>query len=127
MVFFEHRFSPELRAVFTPWRARCPDDLRKCKMAADAPDAFPRPGHAEGSRARTLQRAADAEFSEGDAANDISDKYVATTVVLSLVLFLGGISPVLKELRVRMAMLWLAGLIGLFAAYVIVRLPIDGL
>lgn len=123
MEFFSRRFTPELRAVFGPWRARCPVDLRQCKMAADAPNAFPRPTHSEGMRARTLQSAADVEFSEGDFANATSDKYVATTVVLSLVLFLGGISPVLKLPKVRVALLWLAALIGLAAAIVIITLP----
>ncbi len=127
MAFFEHRFSPELRSKFVPWRARFPGDLRHFSVEADAPNQFPRSEHKEGIRAGALQRAADAEFTEGDTANSISDRYVAATVVLSTVLFLGGISPLLKGARVRMAMLALASALGLAACIFILKLPIEGL
>jgi hypothetical protein len=127
MNFFEHRFSPELRSKFDPWRARFPGDLRRLKLDPDAPTQFPRPEHQEGIRARALQAAADAEFAEGDAANRVSDRYIAATVVLSTVLFLGGISPLLKGARIRMAMLALASLLGLAACIFILKLPIEGL
>jgi hypothetical protein len=127
MTFFEHRFSPELRAKFDPWRASHPGDLRRLKMDPHAPTQFPRPEHQEGIQARALQRAADAEFEEGEQANRISDRYVAATVVLSTVLFLGGISPLLKGARIRMALLALATLLGLGASLFIFSLPIDGL
>jgi hypothetical protein len=127
MTFFEHRFSPELRSKFDPWRASHPGDLRHLKMDRDAPRQFPRPDHKEGIQARALQRAADAEFEEGEQANRISDRYVAATVVLSTVLFLGGISPLLKGAKIRMALLALATLLGLGASIFIFSLPIDGL
>jgi hypothetical protein len=124
MLFFEKRFSPELDAVFVPWRKRYPGDLHQYSPAADAPDSFPRPVHKEGIEAQALQRAADAEFAEGDTANGIGDRYVATTVVLSLVLFLGGISASLKRPGVRWGLLGLAALVGVAAGVVILRLPI---
>ncbi len=127
MALFEHRFTPELRAVFTPWRARCPDDMRRCKVAANAPTVFARPPHAEGIRARALQKAADAEFAAGDRANATGDRYVASTVVLSLVLFLTGISAVLKQSQPRLLMLGLASVIGLATTIVIMTLPMQSL
>ena len=127
MELFRHRFTPELQAVFTPWRARCPDDMRRCKASADAPTIFARPAHAEGIGAIALQKTAEAEFARGDRANAIGDRYVATTVVLSLVLFLAGISAVLKQTRLRSLMLGLAALIGLAAAIVITALPMQAL
>lgn len=127
MTFFDHRFSPELRAKFDPWRAAHPGDLRQGKLDPNAPRRFPRPEHQEGIKARALQRAADAEFAEGDAANRIGDRYVAATVVLSTVLFLGGISPLLKDLRIRTAMLALATLLGIGASIFIFQLPAQAL
>lgn len=127
MTFFERRFTPAMKAKFDRWRAKNPGDLRSLKMDPNAPLQFPRPEHAEGIQARTLQRAADAEFEEGETANRISDRYVAATVVLSTVLFLGGISPLINGLRIRMAMLALASLLGIAASIFIFRLPIDGL
>lgn len=123
MNFFEHRFSPELRSKFDPWRAQHPGDLRALKMDPNAPRQFPRPLHKEGIEARALQNAADAEFAEGEAANRTSDRYVAATVVLSTVLFLGGISPLLKGARIRMALLALATVLGLGASVFIFNLP----
>jgi hypothetical protein len=125
MNFFEHRFSPELRSKFDPWRATYPGDLRRLKMDPNAPREFPRPEHKEGIQARALQRAADAEFEEGEQANRISDRYVAATVVLSTVLFLGGISPLLRGARIRMAMLALASVLGIAACIFIFSLPIE--
>jgi hypothetical protein len=125
--FFEHRFSPEMHAKFDPWRARFPGDLRKFSMNPNAPNEFPRPVHKQGIAARDLQRAAVAEFAEGDEANRIGDRYVATTVVLSTVLFLGGISPLLKRYSTRMAMLVLASLLGVAAIVFILRLPVAAL
>jgi hypothetical protein len=124
MRFFEHRFSPELKAVFGPWRARYPGDLHQYSAAADAPNAFPRPVHAQGDEARALQRAADAELAMGEAANAHSDRYVATTVVLSLVLFLGGISASLTRPSVRWGLLALAATVGVGAVVFILRLPV---
>jgi hypothetical protein len=127
MAFFERRFSPEMHAKFDSWRAQHPGDLRALKMDPNAPTQFPRPEHAEGKAARALQHAADAEFEEGEQANRISDRYVAATVVLSTVLFLGGISPLLNSPRVRMALLALAALLGIGASLFIFRLPVEGL
>ena len=127
MTFFEHRFSPELRTKFDPWRARHAGDLRQMQADPNAPRQFPRPIHREGVEARALQRAADAEFEAGEQANRNGDRYVAATVVLSTVLFLGGISPLLKDTRIRMALLALATLLGLGASIFIFALPIEGL
>jgi hypothetical protein len=124
MIFFERRFSPELKAVFGPWRARYPGDLHQYSADANAPNTFPRPVHEQGVEARALQRAADAELAKGEAANGHSDRYVATTVVLSLVLFLGGISASLTRPPVRWGLLILAAAIGVGSAVFILGLPV---
>ena len=127
MMFFEQRFSPEMRADFDPWRARMPADVRSALPDANAPKALPRPVYREGASAQRLQKAAITEFKKGDTANGIGDRFVAATVVLSTVLFLGGISPLLKSTRVRTAMLVLAGVLGIAASIVIFSLPVAAL
>jgi hypothetical protein len=124
MLFFERHFSPELMVLFVPWRAALPEDVRTAAVQDGPPPPLPRSQHAEGKAAKALQKAADAEFIEGDRANDIGDRYVATTVVLSTVLFLGGISPILRRDSMRMAMLLLAALLGAVAAGFIVSFPV---
>jgi hypothetical protein len=127
MSFFERRFSPELRAKFDPWRARFPGDLHALKVDPDAPQRFPRTEHREGIAASALQQAATAEFAAGDTANHTGDRYVAATVVLSTVLFLAGISPLIKGARIRQAMVVLAAGLGIAASVFIFTLPIAGL
>ncbi|MFZ4688496.1 MAG: hypothetical protein ACOYLS_04605 [Polymorphobacter sp.] len=124
MAFFERRFTPQLRAIFDPWRARFPGDVRRYSVDPDAPHALPRSQHSTGTEGRALRRAADAEFVEGDEANRIGDRYVATTVVLSTVLFLGGISPLLKIPLYRITLLALAAVLGIAAGLFIASLPI---
>lgn len=127
MAFYERRFSPELRVVYQRWRARFPGDLHRYGADASAPVTFDKPRHREGVEAAALQRAATAELADGDKANAISDRYVASTVLLSLVLFLGGISPQLQNPRIRKLLLGIATLIGVAAAVMILQLPIETL
>jgi hypothetical protein len=127
MQFYERRFSPALQSVFKRWRARYPGDLRRFGANPPPPASFEKPRHREGVEAAALQAAATAELAEGDNANATGDRYVASTVLLSLVLFLGGISPQLENLRIRRMMLGIATLIGLAAAVMILRLPVQTL
>jgi hypothetical protein len=124
MAFYEHRFSPELHSKFDPWRLRHPGDLRQQRADPNAPASFPRPVHKAGIAATELQRTADAMFTKGDDANAIGDRYVATTVILSMVLFLAGISAPLKRPKVRALMLALAALLGIGAIAFILGLPV---
>jgi hypothetical protein len=127
MTFFERRFSPEMKDRFVPWRGKNPGDLRLLKPNLNAPTSFPRPIHQEAVAARALQAASEKDLAKGDAANQVSDRYVAATVVLSIVLFLGGISPLLQSTSVRTAMLGLAALLGLAASIFIFSLPMQAL
>jgi hypothetical protein len=121
--FFQLRFSPEMRSSFAQWRARVPADLRSAEVDRMAPVLGLLPRHPEGVEARRLQAEAAKEFAKGDTANGNSDRFVAGTAVLSVVLFLGGISPLLKNSKVRIAMLALAAVIGVGASAFIFSLP----
>jgi len=123
MTFFQLRFSPEMQISFNHWRARVPADPRDAKINPGAPILAPRPLHPEGVEARRLQAEAARKFAQGDVANGNSDRFVAGATVLSIVLFIGGISPLLKDNRVRIGLLALAALIGAGASIFIFSLP----
>lgn len=127
MLFFERRFSPELNAKFLPWRANFPRDMASAVPSSDAPASLPRTDHAEGREARRLQAAAAAEFVAGDKANGYGDRFIATTVILSTVLFLGGIAALFRHNQVRLAVLVLAGVLALAALLFMATLPVKGL
>lgn len=127
MTFYERRFSPELRKVYLAWRARYPGDLHRYGPEAAPPPMFAKPQHQEGVAARKLQAEAQAELADGDKANGFSDRYVASTVILSLVLFLGGISPQMQNARIRKLMLAIATGIGVAALVMILGLPVQTL
>jgi hypothetical protein len=123
MTFFQLRFSPELKNSFEQWRARLPANLRSAEVDLNAPVVDLLPRYKESVEARRLQGEAATEFAQGDTANGNSDRFVAGTAMLSLVLFLAGISPLLKSSTVRITMLALAGVIGIAASIFIFTLP----
>lgn len=127
MAFFEQRFSPEMLKLFVPWREAHPATYADAHLARDKATSLPRPEHAEGIAARKMDAASRADLAAGDRANSFSDKYVAATVVLALVLFLGGISPLLKRNSVRTGLLLLAAFLGVAAAVAIFSLPVAAL
>jgi hypothetical protein len=126
-LFFERRFSPELNAKFLPWRANFPDDIANAVPKPDAPRYIPRTDHAEGREARRLQAAAAAEFAAGDEANAHGDRFIATTVILSTVLFLGGIAALFRHNGVRLAVLALASVLAVGALLFMATLPLKTL
>lgn len=124
MTFFERRFPPGMRAAFDKWRATLPADLREAEVSGTSPIPAPRLTHAQGVAASRLQDAARAEFAAGETANGHGDRYTMATVILSLALFLSGISPLLKRERARLAVLAMAGLLGIAATVYIALLPV---
>lgn len=124
MTFFERRFRPELRTVFDKWRASLPADLHSAKIPGSAPVAMPKLVHEQGIKAAALRKAAAIEFQTGEAANAHGDRYTMATVILSLALFLSGISPLLKRNRARVAVLVMAAALGIGATIYIALLPV---
>lgn len=127
MKFFERRFPPELRAPFERWRALLPADLSKAKALGDGPVAIPRLTHEQGRKAEALRKAAAVEFQAGETANSHGDRYTMATVILSLALFLSGISPLLRRDRARIAVLAMAAALGVAATVYIALLPVAAL
>lgn len=126
MTFYERRFAPGFRKVFAEWRAQYPDDLRgQVRQGPAVP--LPRAEHPESREASRLREDASNLFSKADKANATGDRYVASTVILALILFLLGISTVARSERQRRLMVILAGGLGVAVLVFLLRLPVASL
>lgn len=126
MTFYERRFAPGFRKVFDDWRAQYPDDLRgQVRKGPLVP--LPRAEHPESQEAARLRREAADLFQSADKANATGDRYVASTVVLALILFFLGISTVARSDRQRKILVILAGGLGLAVLVFLLRLPVAAL
>lgn len=122
--FLEQRFSPPFAAAFASWRPLLPDDLTGYRLPQSAPRvSIPRPVYPQSGEAAKLRAEAAGLFAAGETANRNSDRFVAVTVLLSTVLFLGGISQLMKRPGPRIMMLLLAGLLCLGALGWLATLP----
>jgi hypothetical protein len=126
MTFYERRFAPGFRKVFAEWRAQYPEDLRgQVRQGPAVP--LPRAEHPESREASRLREDASNLFSKADKANATGDRYVASTVILALILFLLGISTVARSERQRRLLVILAGGLGVAVLVFLLRLPVASL
>ena len=119
--FHEQRFRPEFRPAFRKWIASEP--LRN-PQAPPSPFALDEYRIAEREHASALGEDAFQKFDEGRVANERSDVYVRTTVVLGGVVFLAGVAQVLKLPRHRMVLTAVAAVLLLVGLYRIATLPL---
>lgn len=124
--FYLAHVRPQLRDVLNAWLAAKP--LENTDAPADplsmaeyrekvVPDYY-----AEVAR---LGEEAERKFNEAQEAKQTSSEYVFTTVLLSSVLFLGGIVSKLEKRRVRIALLAVAYAIALATLCLLLTLPIS--
>jgi hypothetical protein len=126
MTFYERRFAPGFGKVFAEWRAQYPEDLRgQVRQGPAVP--LPRAEHPEALEASRLRQDASNLFSKADKANATGDRYVASTVILALILFLLGISTVARSERQRRLLVILAGGLGVAVLVFLLRLPVASL
>jgi hypothetical protein len=108
--YYRARFSDELEPAFVSWQALDPDD----------PDTPSGPFHLPEYRlpveveAQAKADEAHQTFLDGEAANDRSDTYVATTLFFAAVLFFAAISERFAFAPARATLLGLAA-VGLVA------------
>ena len=117
----EERFSPRLAPAFDAWIATEP------RTNPDAPsDPFRLPEYdvPQLKTAHTQESEANRLFDQGQAANQISDRYVASTVILAIVLFFAGIAPRLIWWPACLALIAVATLLFLLGLYQTATLPI---
>lgn len=119
--FYASRFSPQLKAAFDSWMATDP-----FHNPAAAKDPFDLPEYQipEFLEANRLQAESDRLTSDGQAAGDHGDRYVATTVILAIVLFFAGIAPQVQWRPARMVLVGFAVVMFAFCLLQITRLPV---
>jgi hypothetical protein len=122
--FYERQMDSDQRRMFETWRAQLPADLGAAKTDPDQP-AIPMPPLLQTGREAASRKRADAEaaFQQGEAANDIGDRFTFVTVVLSLALFLAGTGQLLRIRIARNVVIGLAGLILLGAGIYSLQIP----
>lgn len=118
--FYYERFRPEFRRAFDAWLARQPIGNAQ---APNSPFVMKEYAPALARRAAAADKRADALFDEGQRCNDVSDAYVAATVVLALALFLAGIGQSFDRRRLTAALTLLAGLACVFGLIQLISLP----
>lgn len=118
--FYRSRFRPEFARAFEAWRKRDIRDPGAPATPFAMPDYHPR--HA--AEAVATEARANALFDRGQRDNQTSDRFVQSTVVLALALFLGGIGQTFQRMRVRLALNGFAALACIWGLFQLVALPV---
>ena len=118
--FYRQRFRPEFAIAFNAWLAT---DPMQDRASPTSPFAMPQYHVSRTSEAEVVQKAADDFFAKGEKANDISDAFVRTTVLLAIALFFGGIGQTFKSPFVKAVLLGLAVISCAVSAVQLAQLP----
>lgn len=96
--FYQDRFRDEFKPAFEAWLATEPVNNPD---APKTPFDMPEYQLSLTEKANQLEVEAEETFAKGTEANQISDQYILTTVLLASVLFLGGIATRFKAMSAR--------------------------
>ncbi len=119
--FYEGRFRDEFNPAFEAWVATDP---------VNNPDAPSQPFLMEEYQVASMQEAeqleedASALFTEGERANQTSDDYAFSTVLLATVLFFAGIATRFEWQPIRWVLLAIGIGLLVFGVYTLLSLPI---
>jgi hypothetical protein len=119
-LFYRSRFRPQFRQAFEEWLRTRP--MRNAR-ALPSPIALPSYVRSIDGDSRRLERQASRFFAEGGRANDISDGFVQSTVILALALFMGGVVQAFNALWLRATLLGVATLSVALGLARIISLP----
>ena len=122
MLFYERHMPVDQRQTFRDWKARLPADMSRAKPRAE-PLELPDIRVPAEQQAKELRKQAESRLRDGQESNRIGDRFTFVTVLLSLVLFLAGISQLMKNIRVRQAVLLISTLLLLASTAYLVTLP----
>jgi hypothetical protein len=117
---FERRFLPEYRVAFNAWIKT--DPLNNPRAPA-GPSLMPQYHSATAEEAARHGEWATVYFDKGTEARETGDRYLRNTVLLATVLFLTALAQKFKVLRVRLALLGVAGVLLVVAMYYVVTYP----
>jgi len=120
--FYRNHFRPEFTAAFDAWMAKNP---RINPEAGAGPFFMPQYKLSLEDKAKQLDQLADRAFKEGERANKIGDRYVLSTVTLSVVLFFAGVANQFSHFYSRAAMLGVAALMCIWAIAQMSKMPVN--
>jgi hypothetical protein len=115
------RFRPEFRVAFDAWLATKPLTNPQAPPGPQSMAAYRPRGAAQ---SRSLDRAAEQAYADGEHAGEAGDDYIRATVILASVLFLVGISTHFTMRSVRLGLLGLGSALLIVSAVAILRLPV---
>jgi hypothetical protein len=118
---YVRRFRPPFVPAFEAWLATDPLNNPQAESSPLYMPQYKLPGFA---RAARLDRLADREFNQAQAATINTDDYILITVFLAIVLFFAGISLRFTWQAMRITVLVLAGVVLGFAVVRVLSLPI---
>ncbi|TXL81676.1 hypothetical protein FHP25_03865 [Vineibacter terrae] len=119
--FLLGRLSPELQAATRAWLESHPKDNPKAARSPFQVEGYVQPGADALAELRRKQAAA---YAAADNANRTSDSYVRITVFFGLVLFLAGISAVLKGRWPRRGLVAASVVILVVTLFFLARMPL---
>lgn len=119
--FLFERFREEFRPAVDAWL-----DTRPLVNADAPPTPFAMPEYRleSAERAAELERAADELAETARTANQRSDNYVLTAVLLALVLFFSGVAGRARSRRATLLLFTLAGLALLAGVVLLIAMPV---
>ena len=120
--FYQDRFRDEFKPAFEAWLATGPI---KNPDAPQTPFTMPEYKISLAEKANQLELEAEETFAKGTEANQISDKYILTTVILASVLFLGGIATRFKAMSARWVIIIFSLAILTYGIANIISYPIE--
>jgi hypothetical protein len=115
------RFRSEFVPAFEAWMAQRPFANRD---AIAGPLYMPQYSSTDAARSVAHDEVADEQFRHGIAAKNNADRYILATVFMAAVLFFAGISLRLDWLRLRMAVLGMAGALLATGSAFVLTLPL---
>lgn len=118
--FYRNRFRPKFRLSFEEWLKTRPMDNPDAPLSPIALPSYARDLNREAAR---LEAEGSRYFKRGARANDISDGFVQSTVILALALFMGGVVQAFSALWLRVTLLGVASLAVLLGLARIISLP----
>ncbi|WP_455282573.1 hypothetical protein [[Eubacterium] cellulosolvens] len=123
--FLEERFREEFRPAFYAWLSL--GDLSKTEIPPGTPFELTEYQPEEMKKSQELLEKARESFAKGSEANEINDRYISSTVMFAIVLFLTGIEPRWQKAKVKIAMTVAATIIFTYTLFMVLELPRLGL
>ena len=119
--FLEGRFREEFRPAFYAWLSKA--DTSAGEVPPGTPFGLPEYQLDTMKESDNYLKKAEETFAKGSEANSINDRYISSTVLFAIVLFLTGIEPRWRKAKLKVAMTAAAAIIFTYAFFSILALP----